>query len=762
MKQIFFTCCRPGTSNFVSNGGQGCRKTTSDVPPLILREIEQQAGYRAPDNSEFDTHPDKAPARLVFSKLSDGSRFIVHAVHAGVDQATNRPGNYFSHVLWDLPPEIGALDAIATWNSNEWIRVDDEAVDLAADRDALQAQHSPAVFPKSDDVDSIDIIQHSLNALFARPHSPAVVLRTDTEETAKIIQLISLVLPGYKQKQLSFSTYDDALFRNACDIVGLDPVDEYNLPLLNIPNSFVLDRKLHTKQIPTNQHWFTERVRLALMDGSIADFTQRMNAFAPIDDHDLKICLSLMDSHGTSLTDEQFIKEATKPSRGDWIVGQKDSFTRLLSLLVSEENAKPAVGTTPEPRTGGLLGLFKKSDVQIPAKPVENRPRLCWQIYPQALAIVHEAIKTSEDARLWLVKETNELLDASGADWKGTIERVKPISPAIGDILKEWGRHLGPSAPWQLRQDVMTFAQLSEISFTLIEEAWITSMPPEQMPGLLAFTNLTDHNQKIEGYCKRSLINESLPFEEVVRMWIDNFSSLKPFLKSTQAWGNLSSPERCVKLAGSCAIHGATVTDWFEFLNQEVPESIRRQAILESISAASIMDDGRLGPAPRSMRELKSNFERAEEVTNFLSLNPELWVADLDGSEPRWLALAPLLWTRAPHTSREKLIPAAGRWLAHLWAEEVSWNWHSMEEDIISQFGPICGPDEVARPADWTKIIPYALNHLHSLNPSFYADQQRRESLLRVVLGFQYKDQGALSADMLGWIKFILDSDHGH
>ena len=79
--------------------------------------IKSLAVYQLPVNVDPDTV--NAPVCLALVNSFEGTRLLIHKTHVPRDRF-GRSGNYFTHMLFDLPESFTARDAIRLWNAKLW------------------------------------------------------------------------------------------------------------------------------------------------------------------------------------------------------------------------------------------------------------------------------------------------------------------------------------------------------------------------------------------------------------------------------------------------------------------------------------------------------------------------------------------------------------------------------------------------------------------------------------------------------------------
>ena len=124
MKQLLYTSCEAGKS-LDGAGGFQVRAASAGIGPERMRAAVRYMAYGLPDCIHpSQMAPSSSPVRLAFLKTPELGPILCHSVSAGLDPTTRRPGNFFSHVLLDVPPAFTVAAAINTWESDSWRRAD--------------------------------------------------------------------------------------------------------------------------------------------------------------------------------------------------------------------------------------------------------------------------------------------------------------------------------------------------------------------------------------------------------------------------------------------------------------------------------------------------------------------------------------------------------------------------------------------------------------------------------------------------------------
>jgi len=223
MKQVFYTSCEAGKSLGGDEGFQ-VRAASAGIGPERIRAAVPYMAYGLPTHVHpLQVTPASSPVRLAFLKTPELGSVLCHSVSAGVDPSTHRPGNFFSHLLMDLPPAFTATAAIKTWGSDSWQRADGpidvmlpetegipaaEAITDEALRQFLSTEHGQRMFC------------FVLSAMLTTEADWRVFLAALSQDVAMCIYGLTRVLPEGCQGKLTFSTYESQPLNCPARVVG--------------------------------------------------------------------------------------------------------------------------------------------------------------------------------------------------------------------------------------------------------------------------------------------------------------------------------------------------------------------------------------------------------------------------------------------------------------------------------------------------------------------------------------------------------------
>ncbi|MCG8649740.1 MAG: hypothetical protein MI861_07900, partial [Pirellulales bacterium] len=132
MKQLYYTSCKEGKS-VSGRSGFEVRAHSAGIDPAVLVAAIRYAGYVVdPELLTDQDFTSEKSLRLACLQTPELGRIICHSLYLGTDETTGRQGNFFSHLLLDLPDSVSPADAIRCWGQDFWqTRDGDFALELA-------------------------------------------------------------------------------------------------------------------------------------------------------------------------------------------------------------------------------------------------------------------------------------------------------------------------------------------------------------------------------------------------------------------------------------------------------------------------------------------------------------------------------------------------------------------------------------------------------------------------------------------------------
>lgn len=222
MKQLYYTSCRTGKSIGGSSGFQ-VRATSPNLPPDRLRALIPYVGYSLPQNiiPKEDTHL-ASPIRLAFLITADAGRLLCHGAYIGKDPMTGRFGNFFSHALLNLPENLEAGEAIFTWKSEFWKKIDDDGDSNLEEIESLpKGDISASGFISFLKIEANKkMFRFLLQAILIVKEGGRIFIAAPAEEVALCIFGITQALPKTVLKNFTFSTYESDPLSCGAKLIG--------------------------------------------------------------------------------------------------------------------------------------------------------------------------------------------------------------------------------------------------------------------------------------------------------------------------------------------------------------------------------------------------------------------------------------------------------------------------------------------------------------------------------------------------------------
>ncbi len=235
MKQLLYTSCEAGKS-LDGAGGFQVRAASAGIGPERMRAAVRYMAYGLPDCIHpSQMAPSSSPVRLAFLKTPELGPILCHSVSAGLDPTTRRPGNFFSHVLLDVPPAFTVAAAINTWESDSWRRADGPFEATLQDIEGIRATGSLT----DEALGQFALSEHGrkmfsfvLAALLTREPDCRIFLAASSQDVAFCVYGLTRVLPQACLGALTFSTYESQPLSCPARLVGTWAADsaEVDMP----------------------------------------------------------------------------------------------------------------------------------------------------------------------------------------------------------------------------------------------------------------------------------------------------------------------------------------------------------------------------------------------------------------------------------------------------------------------------------------------------------------------------------------------------
>lgn len=223
MKQLYYTACREGQSVH-GKSGFGVRAASPGIAADRLQAAVRHGNYELPAGMAPETSPEAAPVRLALLATPDAGRLLCHSAYVGADPTTGRYGNFFSHLLLDVPAELSPDAAIRSWGSRFWHRADngggvqlpEPAPDLPPGptlQDAELARFLAA--PRSR-----ELLRWVLLAYLTSRPNQRIILAAPAHDVARCVYGLLRALPPDLTADLTFTTYEKAPLAAPARIIG--------------------------------------------------------------------------------------------------------------------------------------------------------------------------------------------------------------------------------------------------------------------------------------------------------------------------------------------------------------------------------------------------------------------------------------------------------------------------------------------------------------------------------------------------------------
>ncbi len=219
MKQLFYTSCVAGRS-VSGQGGFQIRAASRGLTDDRSRALLGYVSYRLPQGCDEDAPASESPRRLAFLDTKAG-RVLVHSVTSGRDPTTGRSGNFFSHLLLDLPPGFEAGQAALLLHADFWATADQagptELPDLAAIPETAPIRPDRLTdFAR----ENRELIHFLFQGLLSLSEHQRLFVVAHPDDIACAVCVIARILPPDLRSTLTFSTYEREPLSSPARIVG--------------------------------------------------------------------------------------------------------------------------------------------------------------------------------------------------------------------------------------------------------------------------------------------------------------------------------------------------------------------------------------------------------------------------------------------------------------------------------------------------------------------------------------------------------------
>ncbi|MEI8372627.1 MAG: hypothetical protein WCJ35_07315 [Planctomycetota bacterium] len=244
MKQLYYTSCREGESVNGRSGFQ-IRAISRDVDSDRVRAALRFAGYSLPEGTQGSEEVvSTSPVRLILVDTPDAGKLICHSVYVGKDPTTGRFGNFFSHLLLEVPSEIDASRAIASWGSDGWQRADIRSGSVLPDLSDLPVGDTLndaelGSFLTSDE--NRAMFSFVLTAHLCSAAEERIFVAARPEDAALCVYGMTRTLPTGLLKTLSFSTFENQPLSCYSRLVATHWNETHPMSAIDLPSSCYSD-----------------------------------------------------------------------------------------------------------------------------------------------------------------------------------------------------------------------------------------------------------------------------------------------------------------------------------------------------------------------------------------------------------------------------------------------------------------------------------------------------------------------------------------
>lgn len=237
-EQFWYTSCRVGME-----GTTGIQvRAASPGLARNLKEFRIRLGgvlnYSLPEGgTSFNTSAEQAPIALSWIAVAQ-ERILLHKSFAGFD-SDRRPGNFFTHLISNLPQGFNAHQAIATWGADFW-RSSDQS--LAPNSFSLDSIHDLTLHPTSPfqpselNIELRAKLEILVKAFLSRDAKRRIYIAAEPDTVALLIWGLTQCLPSQLCEDITFSTYEsnvtgaNTLITATCRLEHLAQSGTFNLP----------------------------------------------------------------------------------------------------------------------------------------------------------------------------------------------------------------------------------------------------------------------------------------------------------------------------------------------------------------------------------------------------------------------------------------------------------------------------------------------------------------------------------------------------
>lgn len=210
MKEFYYTSCRAGESVSGQSGFQiraASESLTREEENICYRCL----GYKISISPEFPVA--SLPVKLLFWQHSEMGSLALQSTWLGEDPVTKRQGNYFAHVLLNLPQRVTAKDVLSLWGSRFWKTENDASISdtrLEAPKTFPEGTFAPAGWEKEllKNPRRWAIFAFLTESLWHRTPRSKILVAAEPEDLVWGLWGVVQWLPMAFWEDLTFSTYE--------------------------------------------------------------------------------------------------------------------------------------------------------------------------------------------------------------------------------------------------------------------------------------------------------------------------------------------------------------------------------------------------------------------------------------------------------------------------------------------------------------------------------------------------------------------------
>jgi hypothetical protein len=192
-----------------------------------LRSAVRYAGYELPPGAQSSaSDAAAAPVRLALLSGPDTGRVLCHACAAGNDPSTGRHGNFFAHMLLDLPETCDALALVRTWGSTFWRKADGDYPNELPDIEALPDSaelNEPGFHRFLSAPERRSLFRFAVGTFLCGDSPRRIYLGACAEDVAWCLFGLCRALPRGLLRDFTFSTYEGSPLNCSARVVGAWP-----------------------------------------------------------------------------------------------------------------------------------------------------------------------------------------------------------------------------------------------------------------------------------------------------------------------------------------------------------------------------------------------------------------------------------------------------------------------------------------------------------------------------------------------------------